>query len=420
MCVSFSGGKDSTVLLHIARSIYPDIPAVFSNTGLEYPEIQRFVKSFDNVDIVTPSMRFDDVIATYGYPLIGKEVAEAIYYARRISPSRERERERESIRAAANRRNSSVTEPHLHECRRKQTDDSARTMGLQRDWKRMEIGGADPQESGDQRCAHDRREPQQEQTSRGSWQTYEPRQRDRWLLNGFRSTAGVEPFKSQFNKEKWLPLARDAPFLISHYCCFKMKKSPMHKYQTANKYKPILATLAEESRVRKQGWIRHGCNDFESKNPMSQPMSFWTEQDVLAYIVKYNVPIASVYGDIVSVNGNDEYPPKDVMGNPMCNLKCTGCQRTGCVFCGFGFHLEKGKTRFQSLAETHPRQYEYAIGGGQWADNPHYDPTAPEYDGEWKNWNPKQIWIPSKKGLGMGKVFDMVNEIYGKDFYRYE
>ena len=99
--------------------------------------------------------------------------------------------------------------------------------------------------------------------------------------------------KSMFNKEKWLPLARDAPFLISHYCCFKMKKSPMHKYQTAHKYKPILATLAEESRVRKQGWIRHGCNAFESKTPMSQPMSFWTEQDVLAYIVKYNVQIAS-------------------------------------------------------------------------------------------------------------------------------
>lgn len=97
VCVSFSGGKDSTVLLHIARQIYPNIPAVFSNTGLEYPEIQRFVKSFDNVDIVTPSMRFDDVITTYGYPLIGKEVAEAIYYARRLrsqSVNAERERER--------------------------------------------------------------------------------------------------------------------------------------------------------------------------------------------------------------------------------------------------------------------------------------------------------------------------------------
>ena len=131
VCVSFSGGKDSTVLLHIARQIYPSIPAVFSNTGLEYPEIQKFVKSFDNVDIVTPSMNFGQVISTYGYPIIGKEVAEAIYYARRISRS-ERERERESRRAAANRRNSSVTEPHLNECRRKQTNDSPRKMGRSR------------------------------------------------------------------------------------------------------------------------------------------------------------------------------------------------------------------------------------------------------------------------------------------------
>lgn len=93
--VSFSGGKDSTVLLHIARKLYPDIPAVFSNTGLEYPEIQKFVRKFDNVTIVRPKMRFDEVISKYGYPLIGKEVAEAIYYARRIrSQSVQVERER--------------------------------------------------------------------------------------------------------------------------------------------------------------------------------------------------------------------------------------------------------------------------------------------------------------------------------------
>lgn len=104
MCVSFSGGKDSTVLLHIARQLYPNIPAVFSNTGLEYPEIQRFVKSFDLVDTVTPKMRFDQVISTYGYPLISKEVAEAIYYARRIRSQTghvERERERERGNRAA-------------------------------------------------------------------------------------------------------------------------------------------------------------------------------------------------------------------------------------------------------------------------------------------------------------------------------
>ena len=105
--MSFSGGKDSTVLLHIARQIYPDIPAVFSNTGLEYSSIQRFVKTWDNVDIVVPKMNFVQVVSTYGYPLIGKEVAEAIYYARRLSSQNghvERERKRERERAEVRRR----------------------------------------------------------------------------------------------------------------------------------------------------------------------------------------------------------------------------------------------------------------------------------------------------------------------------
>ena len=109
--VSFSGGKDSTVLLHLVRSIFPDVKAVFSNTGLEYPEIQKHVMSIENVDIIRPSMRFDEVISTYGYPLIGKEVAEAIYYARRIrSQSGNVEREREPDRAAETSRNARYKE----------------------------------------------------------------------------------------------------------------------------------------------------------------------------------------------------------------------------------------------------------------------------------------------------------------------
>ena len=77
--VSFSGGKDSTVLLDIARQCFPEIPAVFSNTGLEYPQIQSFVKQHDNITVVRPKMQFSEVISKYGYPIIGKEVAEAIY-----------------------------------------------------------------------------------------------------------------------------------------------------------------------------------------------------------------------------------------------------------------------------------------------------------------------------------------------------
>lgn len=84
--VALSGGKDSTVLLHLVRSIFPDVPAVFSNTGLEYPEIQKFVRSIPNVITVYPKVNFREVITRYGYPLIGKEISEAIYYARRIVP----------------------------------------------------------------------------------------------------------------------------------------------------------------------------------------------------------------------------------------------------------------------------------------------------------------------------------------------
>lgn len=181
---------------------------------------------------------------------------------------------------------------------------------------------------------------------------------------------------------------------------------------------PYIGTLAEESRMRAQAWIRHGCNSFEGHKKTSQPLSFWTEQDILQYILREGLEICSVYGEILAVDeAGMMYDP--VPGIP-CNLKCSGCERTGCVFCGFGAHLEKGETRFQRLAKTHPKQYEYCMNGGQWVENPKYDPAAPKMDGDWLNWNPKKIWVPSKEGLGMRKVFDDCNEIYGKCFIRYE
>ena len=81
--VSFSGGKDSTVLLHIARKLYPDMKAVFSNTTLEFPEIVKFVETFSNVDVVRPKMPYVEVIKKYGYPMISKEVSECVHGARK-------------------------------------------------------------------------------------------------------------------------------------------------------------------------------------------------------------------------------------------------------------------------------------------------------------------------------------------------
>jgi len=81
--VSFSGGKDSTVLLDIARNLYPDIPAVFFDTGLEYPELKEFVRTFDNVEVRRPNRSFREVIEEFGYPVISKRIAGYVYTARR-------------------------------------------------------------------------------------------------------------------------------------------------------------------------------------------------------------------------------------------------------------------------------------------------------------------------------------------------
>ena len=81
--ISFSGGKDSTVLLHIAREMYRNIGAIYVDTGLEYPEVREFVKQHGNVEIIKPKMNFRQIIIKYGYPMIGKEVAACVYGARR-------------------------------------------------------------------------------------------------------------------------------------------------------------------------------------------------------------------------------------------------------------------------------------------------------------------------------------------------
>lgn len=274
--VSFSGGKDSTVLANLAANVCKitneTLILWYSDTGLEYPEIRDFIGEIGEflknrydikVEVILdyPKDRqgkritFRKVIEKFGYPIISKEVAQKIYEARK-NPT-----------------------------------------GV---------------------CASRFKEGSDRETAYGG----------------------------RYNMVKWNWL-KDSDIPISHQCCRVMKKAPAKKFEHRTGLHPIIGTMTSESALRKKVWLDKGCNAFDGERPTSQPMSFWTEQDVLKYLKEYDLPYASVYGDIVQ-DENGKY-------------RTTGCERTGCVYCGFGCHLEKEPNRFQKLKQTHPRLWEYCM-----------------------------------------------------------
>lgn len=165
-----------------------------------------------------------------------------------------------------------------------------------------------------------------------------------------------------------------------------MKKNPSKKYEKQSGNKPFLGTMAEESRLRKTKWLQFGCNAFEEKRPTSQPLSFWTENDILSYINKYGIQIADVYGDVVYTDGDGFCYSEPLFSCDM-NLTTTGAKRTGCVFCMFG--IIQDPERYLFLKREEPKKYDYVMRGGRFDD--------------------EGMWIPHN-GLGYKFVIDWLNE----------
>ena len=82
--ISFSGGKDSTVLMDIIRNeLGYNIPAVFVDVPTQFPELKEFALTWNNVEVLKPKISFMDVCKKYGFPLISKEVSGSVYDAKK-------------------------------------------------------------------------------------------------------------------------------------------------------------------------------------------------------------------------------------------------------------------------------------------------------------------------------------------------
>jgi 3'-phosphoadenosine 5'-phosphosulfate sulfotransferase (PAPS reductase)/FAD synthetase len=257
--ISFSGGKDSTVLLHIARELYPDIPAVFCDTGLEYPEIREFVASFPSfhgVTVIRPEKSFYQVIQECGYPILSKKISSFI------------ERYRNS--------------------------------------KNEEV----------KKC----------------------------ILEGYTLKNGE--VSTRFSIPKKYIYLLNAPFKISSRCCDFLKKNPFKLYEKQSGRYRITGMMASEGDQRTLNYMKSGCNNFSGIRPSSNPLGFWTEQDILHFLKKYELPYAKVYGDIVTKDNGD--------------LVTTGAVGTGCMFCMFGIQFER-ENRFMKMQKTHPKLHKYCI-----------------------------------------------------------
>lgn len=280
--VSFSGGIDSTVLLHLVRSVEPSVKGVFINTTMEDPRIREYVFSHDNIESLHPTMRLKDIIAAYGWCWPSKDVSEALYYAR---------------------------------------------QGKQ-------------------------------------WAINK--------LNGLDKDGNYSEYRQQYKKFR---VCLDWDMEFSPYCCIKQKEEPVMEYEKKFDVHPFFGLRAGESARRRDAYRKTGCNSFDVRKvfnqetgeyveekvsrPVSKPLSIWSDQDTLRYLVEHDIDPAAPYGWIYekgTVPGQLSFFGANSCGK----LACSGDKRTGCMFCPIGCHLDNF-AKFKGVRKYNRKLYDYCM-----------------------------------------------------------
>ena len=165
-----------------------------------------------------------------------------------------------------------------------------------------------------------------------------------------------------------------APFAVSDKCCYWLKEKPCDDYAREHGTHPYVGLMASEGGRREKSLMINGCNYYGRNTTRSAPFAIFNRQDILQLALDLNVPVPSIYGEIVRDNDG--------------TLRTTKAQRTGCSMCGFGIHIEKRPHRFDILREQSQKEWEfwmYTMGWGAvldyigigWQDKPKMAETTP-------------------------------------------
>ena len=144
-------------------------------------------------------------------------------------------------------------------------------------------------------------------------------------------------------------------YTYSEKCCDYVKGGLKHDHRPA-----FIGTMAEESQLRKNSWIKHGCNIISERKKVSRPLSIFKTSDIWKYIYKNRIEINEKYGFDRNKHANS---------NGDVDTTKLNYKRLGCISCPYGSHIEQtdvdhkkiDKNRFEILYEQSPNLYKAQV-----------------------------------------------------------